>query len=130
MGRAVLRRTASMITGPMVISGTNRPSITSTWMASAPPRSAAPTCSPSRDHELDTGQFLIRTRRRLRLRGHQGGRRWCGFFARTYGDGHADGIVGTHLRPRPRGLVDYDAGLDVRGRRVANFREGGPHILQ
>src|SRR6516225_4206564 len=48
MGFVVDRRMASSTTGPIVMLGTNRPSITSTWTQSAPAASTARTSSPSR----------------------------------------------------------------------------------
>jgi hypothetical protein len=39
--------------GPIVIFGTKRPSITSTWIQSAPPASTAPTSSPRRPKSAD-----------------------------------------------------------------------------
>src|SRR5436853_270338 len=52
-GFAVTRRTASTTTGPIVRFGTKRPSITSTWIQSAPPAATARTSSPSREKSAD-----------------------------------------------------------------------------
>src|SRR5688572_22796221 len=49
MGSRVEARTARTTSGPMVMLGTNRPSITSTWIMSAPPASTARTSSPRRE---------------------------------------------------------------------------------
>ena len=46
-------RTASTTTGPIVMFGTNRPSITSTWIQSAPALSTARTSSASRPKSAD-----------------------------------------------------------------------------
>ena len=52
-GFCVQRRTASTTTGPIVIFGTKRPSITSTWIQSAPAASTARTSSASRPKSAD-----------------------------------------------------------------------------
>src|SRR5712692_10022641 len=49
MGRSVTLRTASTTSGPNVRLGTKWPSMTSTWMRSAPAASAWRTCSPKRE---------------------------------------------------------------------------------
>jgi tRNA dimethylallyltransferase len=48
LARSVVKEVHSRGKLPMVVGGTQRPSITSTWMRSAPPRSAARTASPRR----------------------------------------------------------------------------------
>src|SRR5580700_5423243 len=50
---ALERRTARSTTGPMVMLGTKRPSITSTWIQSAPAVSTARTSSPNRAKSAD-----------------------------------------------------------------------------
>src|SRR5687768_13833105 len=52
-GSEVARRTASVTSGPIVICGTKCPSITSTWIQSAPACSASTTCSRSRPKSAD-----------------------------------------------------------------------------
>src|SRR5215469_14819767 len=52
-GFRVARRTASTTTGPIVMLGTKRPSITSTWIQSAPASSTARTSSASRPKSAD-----------------------------------------------------------------------------
>src|SRR6266481_2320377 len=53
-GFAVERRMARSTTGPMVMLGTKRPSITSTWIQSAPAASTARTSSPRRVKSADS----------------------------------------------------------------------------
>src|SRR5215471_17107929 len=53
-GLAVERRMALSTTGPMVMLGTKRPSITSTWIQSAPAMSTARTSSPRRAKSADS----------------------------------------------------------------------------
>src|SRR6516162_8999079 len=59
-GFAVDRRMASNTTGPMVMLGTNRPSITSMWIQSAPAASAARTSSPKRAKSADKIEGAMR----------------------------------------------------------------------
>src|SRR5271166_6083261 len=59
-GFLVDRRMASSTTGPMVILGTNRPSITSTWIQSAPAASTARTSSPKRVKSADKIEGAMR----------------------------------------------------------------------
>jgi hypothetical protein len=49
----VERRTVSITTGPIVMFGTKRPSITSTWIQSAPAASTSPTSSARRPKSAD-----------------------------------------------------------------------------
>src|SRR5271166_6038639 len=58
-GFAVDRRMASSTTGPRVMLGTNRPSITSTWIQSAPAASTAQTSSPKRVKSADKTEGAI-----------------------------------------------------------------------
>ena len=52
-GLVVTGRRASTIKGPIVMLGTKRPSITSTWIQSAPAASTARTSSPSREKSAE-----------------------------------------------------------------------------
>src|SRR3954463_9886857 len=51
---------ACSTTGPMVMLGTKRPSITSTWIQSAPAASTARTSSPSRVKSADNTEGAMR----------------------------------------------------------------------
>src|SRR5438876_4052947 len=65
-GRAVARRSASTTRGPMVIGGTKLPSITSTWIQSAPAAATARTSSASRPKSADRMEAaIVRTTWRL-----------------------------------------------------------------
>src|SRR5262245_29624976 len=59
-GFAVERRMARSTTGPSVILGTKRPSITSTWIQSAPAASTARTSSPNRVKSAESTDGAIR----------------------------------------------------------------------
>src|SRR3954454_14421053 len=70
-GFAVARRTASTTTGPIVRFGTKRPSMTSTWIQSAPASSTAHTSSASRpqsDDRIDGATMICLPIRRLASR--------------------------------------------------------------
>jgi hypothetical protein len=60
MGSFVTLRTASTTSGPMVMFGTNRPSITSTWIQSAPAASAARTSSARRPKSAERMEGAMR----------------------------------------------------------------------
>src|SRR5262245_48012704 len=61
-GRRVTRRTDCTMAGPIERLGTKCPSMTSTWMRSAPARSASVTCSPSRAKSAARIEGASRTR--------------------------------------------------------------------
>src|SRR5215469_11120066 len=60
-GRRVAARTALTTTGPKVRFGTKRPSMTSTWIQSAPARSTARTSSASRPKSAERMEGATRT---------------------------------------------------------------------
>ena len=62
-GRVAAFLIASTTTGPMVMLGTKRPSITSTWIQSAPAASTARTSSARRPKSEDRIEGDMRTRR-------------------------------------------------------------------
>ena len=64
-GRRVALRTASTTTGPMVMLGTKRPSITSTWIQSAPAASTARTSSASRPKSAERMEGAMRMGMRM-----------------------------------------------------------------
>src|SRR3954451_17183960 len=59
-GFAVARRIARRTTGPMVMVDTSRPSMTSTWIQSAPAASTARTSSPRRVKSADNTEGAMR----------------------------------------------------------------------
>src|SRR5215471_3140482 len=61
-GRRVTRRTDCTMAGPIERLGTKCPSMTSTWMRSAPARSASVTCSPRRAKSAARIEGASRTR--------------------------------------------------------------------
>jgi hypothetical protein len=67
MGSRVTLRTASTTSGPMVMLGTNRPSMTSTWIQSAPAASTARTSSASRPKSAERIEGAMRMGMRMRL---------------------------------------------------------------
>ena len=65
MGSRVTLRTASTTSGPMVMLGTNRPSMTSTWIQSAPAASTARTSSASRPKSAERIEGAMRIGMRM-----------------------------------------------------------------
>src|SRR3989454_9371975 len=124
-GRRVTRRTDCTTAGPIERLGTKCPSMTSTWMRSAPARSASVTCSPRRAKSAARIEGASRTRS---LRSGTGFLEDVHELAVPAGD-LCDGLLSGRLFAPPADPRPPEGGAAGRETDVAPGSRRGPQTL-